>query len=912
MKILSILLLSLASISTFAQSEGNGTGRTNVVGTSPTVYITGDSTVGLIKSSFGLRNTAVSPTNKTAWLRDAYMQGFIRSATGSAPDDSVLNFRDNTNALFKRIIPDGVYRAEWWIKGATDITVAMQRMMDALPPRAEVTFSDSAAYTISAMITRSKPIKIRVVGSSISFTQTTPYTSMFYFNSDSCTWEGGSIWQTGFGDENDFPRGYGAGIVFQDVQAGCAVRYTKIYNCGDYLHPGVLSPRDGTFGDPTKRTSSAAVYGTRSGFIDIYKNSFYRSITGVNTDGYQNKNIGTPGHKLISDNNVDHNYFEDCWQSVVFDGLDSAGLADAFPGWITNNTVVKTAFFTSQGVANSVGIKVFTNLSYRGTIIDGNHLQGRWGVGISCQTGSYHTQITNNILDSCYDGIAFVTAGRVVRYVNIANNKFSYSAHADINLNSSQQIKIHDNISTNALQYGMYMDAFSIDINMENNDISGAGKAGIVLISGYGYKITGGSIVNCGTDVTGDTAAISVNPAGTTGVLYNVEISGVKFDVPSTGGTPSLVQKYAIVTHGAYSSSNSFTWSGKFRDNFLGRCQINESLTEHTFGLLYRRNQGANAYDTATANIWQLPWDAATKSQLINTSTGAMAWTATGSSPALSLGFPTSINSLFTASGGLTSNATVANANFSYGGSTGVTGSTAIGDTAALQGTIAYHSRYGGSASLVATGTLIGGNVLHSRTDFTANGTSYIGFNVLDLPVTKNAASTGSVQHLSNHWIYGLPSGASVANSGLFLDRTAVEFRTSTPYGTSQKLLAIGNNGTSDSMLITVNNPGNLFRQVITAGTATTLAQADILVTFNPATPLASHTVTLPANPLDQQVVKFQAGGTITSGNVITSFNVLPNTGQQIVQSSTYTGLVAGLVIKYFIYQASTNQWFSQ
>jgi hypothetical protein len=910
-KLLSVLIL-LSSLAASAQDAGDGSGRIDIYGTSPLTVLRADTNSVAIASIANVRGSIFLPINKTIFITDSGRQGFFVPASSAHADDSVFYIHDGLGRTLQRFSVDGKIRAEWFFGTSKDVTIPMQRIMNYLPSGAILTITDSADYSISAMITRSKPITIQV-GPKVTFRQATDYTSMFYFNTDSVNWDGGWFYQTGKGDENDFPRGYGSAFVFQDVQGTCNVTHAHIFNCGDYLHQGISSPRSATgqpYAGSGKLTSSAGIYVTRSGYININHNWIYRSITAINTDGYQNKNIGTPGHMVITDNDIENNYIEDCTQGVVIDGLDSAGLADAFPGWVMYNTFYKTPAFTATATPNTSAIKVFTNLATKGIIVQYNHIKGRYGAAISIQTGTYNGDFGFNVIDSAFDAYASITGGRVVRYLNIHDNHITASAHADYNIIGAQQSKFVNNQSLNSRGYGFIMDGFVNDINMVDNTVINPAKNGVLLVSGTGIDIGGGSMINWGTDGLNDSAAVSMNYAAGSGVLFNVNVHNVKFDVPGTAGTPALTgNKYALYAHGAYSASNSFTWAGTFHHNFIGRMKIADDQTEHSFGMVSRFNQGPNAYDTVTGNILQIRWDQNTQASIANSTTGAMAWTATGSAPALSLGFPTSINSLFTASGGFTSNATVANANFAYGGSTGVTGSTSIRDTAALQGTIAYHLRTGGSASLVATGTLIGGNVVNSRTDFTANGTSYIGFNQLDLPMTLNVASTGTVQYFANHWIYGRSTGATLGNFGMYFDRTAIGYRSATPYGQSKLLFAIGNDGTQDSVQITVDNLNNLPRQQVTAGTATTPARANILITFNPASTLASHVLTMPAAPFDQQVVQVEAGGTITSGAVITAFTVSPNTGQRIIQSTTVTTLAAGDFLQW-AYNTTLAAWF--
>ena len=79
---------------------------------------------------------------------------------------------------------------------------------------------------------------------------------------------------------------------------------------------------------------------------------------------------------------------------------------------------------------------------------------------------------------------------------------------------------------------------------------------------------------------------------------------------------------------------------------------------------------------------------------------------------------------------------------------------------------------------------------------------------------------------------------------------------------------------------------------------------------YNPASPVSAATITLPSAPVDGQEVIIIFGGTITSGTVVNTLTISPNTGQTaLIYSGIASSGIVGLelVCRYF---ASTSQWF--
>ena len=99
-------------------------------------------------------------------------------------------------------------------------------------------------------------------------------------------------------------------------------------------------------------------------------------------------------------------------------------------------------------------------------------------------------------------------------------------------------------------------------------------------------------------------------------------------------------------------------------------------------------------------------------------------------------------------------------------------------------------------------------------------------------------------------------------------------------------------------------------RQSITSGTSVTVTGGEYIVTFNPASVIATYALTLPASPSDMDEVEIEAGGTVTSGNpVVTALNVIANSGQTLVQAVTPTTINSGEFIKYR-YRTANTSWY--
>lgn len=100
----------------------------------------------------------------------------------------------------------------------------------------------------------------------------------------------------------------------------------------------------------------------------------------------------------------------------------------------------------------------------------------------------------------------------------------------------------------------------------------------------------------------------------------------------------------------------------------------------------------------------------------------------------------------------------------------------------------------------------------------------------------------------------------------------------------------------------------SLTRQVITSGTTATVTGGNYVVTFDPSATIATFTLTMPASPSDLQTVEIGFGGTLTSGAVVTSLTISPNSGQTI-QDNTPPGSATADNTLYYRYYTSKTAW---
>ncbi len=121
--------------------------------------------------------------------------------------------------------------------------------------------------------------------------------------------------------------------------------------------------------------------------------------------------------------------------------------------------------------------------------------------------------------------------------------------------------------------------------------------------------------------------------------------------------------------------------------------------------------------------------------------------------------------------------------------------------------------------------------------------------------------------------------------------------------------------GTSTTGYFKIGVQGNgkgsatvIAHQDITTGTAATITsnRGTTWVNFNPASPISAYTLTFPAAPIDGDIIQVTAGGTLTSGTVVTTLTISSTKG--LLQNASTTGVnVGGRYI--WQYNISTDKW---
>jgi hypothetical protein len=100
--------------------------------------------------------------------------------------------------------------------------------------------------------------------------------------------------------------------------------------------------------------------------------------------------------------------------------------------------------------------------------------------------------------------------------------------------------------------------------------------------------------------------------------------------------------------------------------------------------------------------------------------------------------------------------------------------------------------------------------------------------------------------------------------------------------------------------------------QTVTTGTTSTVSNNQTNWLLNLSSLAATFTVTLPAAPVDGQLVKLHFGGTISGGStVVTALTVSANSGQTITQSAIPTTALSGNCYIYE-YNAALAIWYRE
>jgi lysophospholipase L1-like esterase len=198
--------------------------------------------------------------------------------------------------------------------------------------------------------------------------------------------------------------------------------------------------------------------------------------------------------------------------------------------------------------------------------------------------------------------------------------------------------------------------------------------------------------------------------------------------------------------------------------------------------------------------------------------------------------------------------------------------------------------------------TVTSESIIRLATALTAN-------RVLTLPSVS--ANIGRVLTVVN---YNAPSSAfSWTTSPTVFDATGTGFYLGRiPNGATIELFSDGSSWVVRSFQPGLISASTLGWTSITTGTSSTAASGFTNLVFNPASVIASYTLTLPAVAAEGQLFKIHFGGTITSGNpVVTLLTISPNSGQTLVQAVAPSSGTSGDCIIYQ-YNSSISTWYRE
>jgi hypothetical protein len=126
--------------------------------------------------------------------------------------------------------------------------------------------------------------------------------------------------------------------------------------------------------------------------------------------------------------------------------------------------------------------------------------------------------------------------------------------------------------------------------------------------------------------------------------------------------------------------------------------------------------------------------------------------------------------------------------------------------------------------------------------------------------------------------------------------------------GVADRLRLCRKDATDTYLWAPVDN--NVALQVVSAGPAATVTNQVGRVYVDPASVIASLTLTLPATPLDADQVQVYFGGTLANkAAVVTTLTISPNTGHAISQFNAPANAFGGDMVTYE-YRAAAARWY--
>jgi hypothetical protein len=474
--------------------------------------------------------------------------------------------------------------------------------------------------------------------------------------------------------------------------------------------------------------------------------------------------------------------------------------------------------------------------------------------------------------------------------------------------------------------------------NGSNITITGSGTS----VSPYSISATAGGTVTsitAGTGLSGGTittsGTISVSTNGITNSLFrqSAALSVVGNSGSSTANVADITTASPNQILASNSLSSALTW------------QSLSTLLDNTFGssrgdLLYRSNSGwailapSTAGDVLTTQggaadpIWSPTSGSgtvgagATTDIAVYTGTTAVAGSSgfTYSSGVLSLptgsghGIAIGTQTLFWQPNNDTTSIAVGAGQSANKGSLG-------GMTGTNQSNVALGNLAGNSITSGAQSVAIGTNAMQGVGfgAITGNNNIAIGFQSMNIAqgtaannVCLGTQTGASITTGTNNTMLGTQVGQSTLTTGTYNLLIGCSNSVVVPSATSVNYLAIGlamdgttgeNSNTAKAGIRSLGYIAEKNYTIITTGIASTVSNACSTVIFNPATAIATYTLTFPTAPVDGQILKISASaGTGVTALTLTSGGTI---------NSPITTLIGGTNTPVaYIYNLSGTTWF--